>query len=171
MKHKTDYLIKGKCRATTLPELLIVIILSGILFLLAFEGMNIVNKYNLMFKDRLLAKNELFYSHSVLELLMEDTDSIRKSDEENILLFYKTGEVKRMLSLDSCGFCISYGELRDTIFSRDINWELHFKDEKEYDVDSIIIKACIDDDTLTLEYGLPFTYNFLNTDKTYATIQ
>ena len=79
-------------KGTTLPEILIVIILSGILFLILFEGMNIVNRYNYMLKDRLIKKNELFYSHSTLELILEETDSIRKAKEDDILLFTKLGK-------------------------------------------------------------------------------
>lgn len=162
--------INTKLRATTLPELLIVIILSGILFIFLFEGMNIVNKYNHMLCNRLLAKNELFYSHSTFEILMEETDSIRTIDEIDSLYFYKNGEVMRTLIFDSCGLCISYKELKDTLFSYNLSWELFANAEHHHEIDSIIIKVLIDNDTLTLKYSLPYNYNLSSTNKAYAAI-
>lgn len=155
----------SKFSGSTLPEILIVIILSGILFLLLFEGMNIVYKYNHILKDRLTMKNDLFYSHSILERMMEETDSIRASEEEHILLFYKTGEVKYTLSLYNEGFQVLYEELKDTIFTNNLGWELHSTDNNRHEIDSITIITPVDNDTLNLEYGLSALYHSIKPDK------
>lgn len=155
----------SKLGSSTLPEILIVIILSGILFLLLFEGMNIIYKYNHILKDRLTMKNELFYSHSILERMMEETDSIRVSQEEHILLFYKTGEVKYTLSLYNEGFQVLYEELKDTIFTNNLGWELHSTDNNRHEIDSITIITPVDNDTLNLEYGLSALYHTIQPDK------
>lgn len=145
--------MKGKCKGATLPEVLIVIILSGILFLLLFEGMNILNKYNHILKNRLTMKNDLFYSHSTLELMMEETDSIRTAEEENVLLLYKAGEVRYTLTLDSGGFHVLYKEQNDTLFSDNLGWELHSPDNNRQAIDSLTVITLADNDTLNLEYS------------------
>lgn len=161
MKHQVAHIFYTRLKGTTLPEVLIVIILSGIIFLVLFEGMNIVNRYNHMLKNRLIMKNELSYSHSTLELIMEETDSIRKADEDDMLLFYKTGEIRYTLLLNNEGLQILYKELQDTIFTNNLNWELHYIDEKKHEIDSIIVIVPIDNDTLTLKYGLSSMYHLL----------
>lgn len=161
----------SKFSGSTLPEILIVIILSGILFLLLFEGMNIINKYTLILKSRLIMKSDLFYSHSTLELIMEGTDSIRTSEEKHILLFYKTGEIKYTLSLFDKGIQVLYEDLKDTIFTNNLGWELHATDNNRHKIDSITIIALVDNDTLNLEYGLSTLYHTSIPDKYYANVQ
>lgn len=170
MKHCMRHIIKKKCKGATLPEILVVIILSGILFLLVFDGMNIIHKYNRIFAKRLILKNEVFYSHSILELIMEETDSIRTSGEDTLLLFYKAGDVKCSLSLNKEGFHISYKELKDTIFINNLGWRLGTRDEKKHEIDSLFVIAPLNEDTLILEYGLSSHLTSLNTDKEHATI-
>ena len=150
MKHHVPHIFYMRYKGTTLPEILIVIILSGVLFLILFEGMNIVNRYNYMLKDRLIKKNELFYSHSTLELILEETDSIRKAKEDDILLFYTTGDIRH-----------SFKELQDTIFINNLDWELRYIDEEKHEIDSIIVIVPIDNDTLTLKYGLSSMYHLI----------
>lgn len=151
-----------KYKGSTLPEMLIVIILSGILFLLLFDGMNIIHKYNLMLSTRLTTKNELFYSHSILELIMEETDSIRMSDGELKLLFYKAGEVKQTMSLSNECFHVLYNEMQDSLFINNLGWELQYRDENKIEIDSIVVITSVDNDTLKLRYGLSAIYNILN---------
>lgn len=164
-------MMKNKYSASTLPELLIVIILSGILFLMLFDGLNIVNKYGNMLNKRLATKAELFYSHSILERLLEETDSIRYYSEENKLSFYKSGEIKRIILIDSCGLCVVNGELKDTLFTTEFSYQLHSANESETDIDSITIRTKIGKDSLILEYGIPFHYNSLYTNHIHGTIR
>lgn len=165
MKHRIINVIKMKYKGSTLPEILIVIILSGILFLLLFDGMNIVNTYNLILRNRLITKNELFYSHSILEFIMEETDSIRLSYDEQTLFFYRAGEVRHTLLLNNKGIQVLYKELRDTIFINNSGWKLHYLNDSNYEIDSITIIAPIENDTLTLEYGLSSIQYLINTKK------
>lgn len=170
MKNRINHLIKIRCRATTLPELLIVIILSGILFLLVFEGMDIINKFNRMLSEKIVMKEELFYSHSILELFLEEADSARISDE-NIILLYKAGEARRTIVFDSCGLCLSYDNTKDTIFTNNIGWEFRTPDEDKMRIDSILIKTLIEKDSLVLEYDFPNNTNLSNIDNAHATIR
>lgn len=170
MKYRINRIIKSRCTGTTLPELLVVIILSGILFLLVFEGMDIINKFNRMLSRNLTMKEELFYSHSILELFLEETDSARISNENTVLL-YKAGEVRRTIVFDSCGLCLSYDTTKDTIFTNNLGWEFRTPDDDKSKLDSIFIKTLITKDTLVLEYGFPSNTNFSNTNRAYATIR
>lgn len=165
MRCLLTHIFSSRCKGTTLPEVLIVIIISGILFLLLFDGMNIVNKYNRILRNRLIAKNDLFYSHSTLELIMEETDSIRKATEEDLLLFYRTGEVRYTLLLKHEGFQVLYKELHDTIFINNVDWELHFIGDKKNEIDSISVITPVDNDTLTLKYGLSSIHYSINNNK------
>lgn len=121
-----------------------------------------------MLGERLFAKNELFYSHSILEHIMEETDSIRPGNEEYSLLFYKNGEVRRTLSLDRSGLRVSFLELEDTLFISNMGWELHVRDEEKRVIDSIYIKSLVDNDTLTLKYGLTNNSYLLNNQTRHA---
>lgn len=154
----------GRLCGSTLPEILIVIILSGILLLLLFEGINIIYKYNYILRNKLTIKNELFHSHSTLELIMAETDSIRVSEEEHILLFYKSGEVKHIISLYNKGFQVLYEGLNDTIFVNNLGWKLHSIDNDLHKIDSIYITTPIDSDTLNLEYGLSTIHHSIKLD-------
>lgn len=165
MKRYVPHIFYTRYKGTTLPEILIVIILSGLLFLILFEGMNIVNRYNSMLKDRLIKKNELFYSHSTLELIMEETDSIRKAKEDNILLFYKAGEIRNTILLKNEGFQVLFKELQDTIFINNLDWEFRYIDEEKHEIDSIIVIVPIDNDTLTLKYGLSSMYHLIKNNR------
>ncbi|MCM1722612.1 hypothetical protein [Bacteroides ovatus] len=165
MKRYVPHIFYTRYKGTTLPEILIVIILSGLLFLILFEGMNIVNRYNSMLKDRLIKKNELFYSHSTLELIMEETDSIRKAKEDDILLFYKAGEIRNTILLKNEGFQVLFKELQDTIFINNLDWEFRYIDEEKHEIDSIIVIVPIDNDTLTLKYGLSSMYHLIKNNR------
>lgn len=165
MIHHVPHIFYTRYKGTTLPEILIVIILSGILFLILFEGMNIVNRYNYMLKDRLIKKNGLFYSHSTLELIMEETDSIRKAKEDDILFFYKTGEIRHTILLKNEGFQVLFKELQDTIFINNLDWELRYIDEEKHEIDSVIVIVPIDNDTLTLKYGLSSMYHLIKNNR------
>ena len=168
-KVQKDLIIKNKCRGMTLPELLVVMILSGILFLLLFEGLGIITKYNRILNNRLVMKEELFYSHSTLERFLEETDSARLLD--NTILFYKAGEVRRTIHFDTCGLCLSYRGMKDTIFTNSAEWEFRFQKDNEINLDSIFIKTLTHKDTLFLEYAIPCNTHSLHINNTHAANQ
>ncbi|MDR0893648.1 MAG: type II secretion system GspH family protein [Mediterranea sp.] len=142
------------CQAFTLPELLVVIILSGILFLAVFEGLNMVTRYSRLLRQRLIDKGELLYSHSVLEGLMDDTDSIcRVPAEGRTLIFYRNGEKKCTLTPDSAGLALTFGSQQDTIFTRRAQTTLFPPGNENTRIDSIVVSVPMEGDTLTLTYA------------------
>ena len=52
----------------TMIELLVVMIVAGIVFLMAFEGAEVFRKYSLLLSRKLTAQTSLLYSHQTLEL-------------------------------------------------------------------------------------------------------
>lgn len=168
MRKDTRYIIKRRFKGSTLPELLVVMIISGILFLLLFNGLHIITQYSRILGERLSTKNELFYSHSILEQIIEDTDSIRLNDTEQMLLLYKNGEVKQTLLFNDYGIQVNYRELKDTLFTNGVEWILHSQNKDIRVIDSICVKVHINKDTLVLKYRLTNNNDLSNSQTAYA---
>ena len=76
--------------ASSLVEILIVIIVSGILFIALFDGVNLVRRYTNRLNKMLAAGNSLLDSHQQLDHLFLSCDSVTAST--GIFCFYKGGE-------------------------------------------------------------------------------
>lgn len=150
---KTKYLQK-KLRGVTLTEILVVMVLSGILFLLLFDGLSIINTYGQLVRGKLNDKLEMLNGHRTLDLLLAKTDSIRK--EGNELLLFDSEMKTTRISVEH-NRLIHYRDdgSTDTLFSRLIAIRLHFLPDDEWAVDSIFLSLPLGHDTLHLDYGLP----------------
>ena len=76
--------------ASSLVEILIVIIVSGILFIALFDGVNLVRRYTNRLNKMLAAGNSLLDSYQQLDHLFLSCDSVTAST--GIFCFYKGGE-------------------------------------------------------------------------------
>ena len=76
--------------ASTLVEMLIVIIVSGILFIALFDGVDLVRRYTNRLNKRLSAGNSLLDSYQQLDHLFQSCDSVTAS--VGTFCFYKGGE-------------------------------------------------------------------------------
>ena len=76
--------------ASTLVEILIVIIVSGILFIALFDGVNLVRRYTNRLNKMLAAGNSLLDSYQQLDHLFLSCDSVTAST--GIFCFYKGWE-------------------------------------------------------------------------------
>ena len=76
--------------ASTLVEMLIVIIVSGILFIALFDGVDLVRRYTSRLNKVLAAGNSLLDSYQQLDHLFLSCDSVTAST--GIFCFYKSGE-------------------------------------------------------------------------------
>jgi len=76
--------------ASTLVEMLIVIIVSGILFIALFHGVDLVRRYTNRLNKRLAVGNSLLDSYRQLDHLFLSCDSVTASI--GIFCFYKSGE-------------------------------------------------------------------------------
>ena len=90
--------------ASTLVEMLIVIIVSGILFIVLFDGVDLVRRYTKRLNKTLAAGNSLLDSYQQLEHLFLSCDSVTGSS--GTFCFYKGGERLALVeSRDSLLIC------------------------------------------------------------------
>lgn len=137
---------------STLIELLIVMIVSGILFLMLFDSLHIVHRFGNALTDKISRKSTLLYSHQLMEALFEKTDSIRKEDDK--LLFYTYGSSQCSLTVDSLQLILSDKNGNDTLFVDLKGLSTHALEETSSLIDSIHIVTMLGTDTIKLDYGL-----------------
>lgn len=150
--------------ASTLVELLIVMIISGILFLLLFDSLDIVRRFGNKLTDKLHQQSNALYSHQIMEGLFERSDSIQRQDNE--LRFYRYGTIKAFLAVDSLHLLVRESERTDTLFDNLYTLKSHFIEEKSLLIDSLYVAITVGRDTIQLHYGLPVCSATL-TEKTF----
>lgn len=139
-------------KASTLTELLVVIIVSGILFIAVFDGSDIVKKYAGRLSEDMGERLDILRSHCTLELLCRRADSVVEKDGrynifdrgETLAVF---GDEKKCLSL--------YFERKcDTIFRSLKEVRAVFGDERKRRLDTLYVTLRIGRDTVVLGYGI-----------------
>ncbi len=66
-------------------------IISGIIFTLVFDGVDMIKKFSLTVNKRISSVQAMLYSHEVLEYLMENADSV--VERNNQFLFFTGREL------------------------------------------------------------------------------
>lgn len=146
-------IIKKRFRGTTLVEILDVMIISGIVFLLLFDGLNIINQYSHVVNRKINQKLGLLYGHQNLELILEQTDSIQMENVQ--LLLYGTNKLS-FLTIDSTAIVLLDEDRNaDTLFNNITDVHIHSLTDNKSLVDSIYLSVAINNDTIQLKYGLP----------------
>lgn len=140
--------------AFTVAELLIVMLVAGIVFLMAFEGLNIVRKYSNLISRKLMEKSTLLCSHQMLEVLIEQSDSIRKNDRGVIFYSNALDNIESCLIVDSTNISLYRGNTTDILFPNPIYVDYCFLNEEVGLIDSIFITVKSGKDTLRFDYGL-----------------
>lgn len=140
--------------AFTVAELLIAMLVAGIVFLMAFEGLSIVRQYSNLINRKLMEKTTLLCGHQVLEALMEQSDSIRKSDQGVIFYSDALDSTENCLVIDSANISLYRGTTIDILFPNPVYVDYRFLNEKTGLIDSIFIAVKSGRDTLRFEYGL-----------------
>lgn len=150
--------MKKKLSGTTIPELLVVMIVSGILFVLVFDGLSIVQRYGKILERKFTEKSTLLYSHQVLEALLEKTDSIRR--EENHLFLYKSNDIMvHRLDVDSTHILYEEAGFTDTLFTNLILVEFYPKSLTSSLIDSLSLFVRVGKDTIKLDYTIDMPYD------------
>jgi len=144
---------KRKLHGMTMPELLVVMIVSGIVFLLVFDGLSIIQRYGYLLDQKLTAHSRLLYSHQALETILDKTDSIYWSD--NTLLLYMGNDPAILhLEMDSSYILFREKEHTDTLFAGLISVILHPISDESLWIDSLRLSMPIGKDTVILDYGI-----------------
>lgn len=110
---------------STMIELLIVMVVSGVVFLMVFEGLDVIRQYSNLLSRRLTSESALLYSHQVLETLIEESDSIRRNDRE--LIFYSDEAVAKRLVVNpgSSILLIRQDSVVDELFPQLLHADYH----------------------------------------------
>lgn len=77
-------------KASTLAEMMVVMIISGIIIGLLFDGVNIFRKYSNIITTHFLASNKLLTTSSHLTSLIENSDSLKQEQE---IIIYRKGAI------------------------------------------------------------------------------
>jgi hypothetical protein len=101
-----------------------------------------------------MEKTTLLYGHQVLEVLMEQSDSIRKSDQGVIFYSDALDSMENYLVIDSANISLYRGKTIDILFPNPVQVNYRFLNERTGLIDSIFIAVKSGRDTLQFEYGL-----------------
>lgn len=160
--------ILGKrIKANTLVELLLTMIISGIIFLLVFDGVDIIKRFSYIVNNRISANQTVLYSHQFMEHLVENADSIIKRGDK--LLFYRESMVSDSVIIGETFFILESRGVTDTLFAGYIDYHTSPLLENTDHIDSLFINCVVNTrDTVWLEYGLSSNrYAYLNSDDDY----
>lgn len=161
---KNVNLFRKSLPGVTLTEILVVMILSGILFLFLFDGLNIINTYGQLTRGKLEGKIELLNGHHTLDLLLEKTDSIKKEGND-LLLFNSEMKITRIITDSNLLILYRNTEHMDTLFTHLTAIKCHTLSDNTQSVDSIYLSLLVGRDTLHLNYGLAPNYGFSLNNK------
>lgn len=100
--------------ASTLVEMLVVIIISGILFIALFDGVDLVKRYTGRLSKTLTSGNSLLDGFQRLDYLFQKSDSIQA--KEGIFCFYWGGQQQAIVEIRDSLLCCTRTEQLDTLF-------------------------------------------------------
>ena len=143
-------------------ELLVTMIISGIIFLLVFDGVEIIKKFSLSVNKRIMVNQTTLYSHQFMEHLMENADSMIERDHR--LLFYREGIASDSVTIGQSSFILESHGVTDTLFAGYIDYRITSLLDNAHHIDSLFINCVLNTkDSIWLEYGLPSNrYAYLN---------
>ena len=164
---KGGNILRKRLKANTLVELLLTMIISGIIFLLVFDGVDIIKRFSHIVNNRISANQTTLYSHQFMEHLVENADSIIKRGDK--LLFYRESMVSDSVIIGETFFILESRGVTDTLFAGYIDYHTSPLLENTDHIDSLFINCVVNTrDTVWLEYGLPSNrYAYLNSDDDY----
>lgn len=142
-------------------------IISGIIFLLVFDGVDIIKRFSYIVNNRISANQTVLYSHQFMEHLVENADSIARSGDK--LLFYRESMVSDSVTIGDTSFILESRGLTDTLFAGYIDYRTSSLLDHAGRIDSLFINCVVNKrDTIWLEYGLPSNrYAYLNSNDDY----
>lgn len=164
---KGGNILRKRLKANTLVELLLTMIISGIIFLLVFDGVDVVKRFSYIVNNRISANQTMLYSHRFMEHLVENADSIIKRGDK--LLFYRESMVSDSVIIGETVFILESRGVTDTLFAGYIDYHTSPLLENTDHIDSLFINCVVNTrDTVWLEYGLSSNrYAYLNSDEDY----
>lgn len=168
---------KGWCikdrrlKANTLVELLLTMIISGIIFMLVFDGVEMIKKFSNIVNKRLTVNQTFLYNHQIMEHLMENADSVVVRN--NQFLFYRRGVVSDTVMIDDSFFMLNSSGVMDTLYAGYIDYRITPSMDNANHIDSLFIYCVVNvKDSVWLAYGLPCSrYKYLTTSENHEDIR
>lgn len=142
-------------KASTIVELLVVMIIMGIIFTVLFEGMNMIKKFSNKITVEFGVTTDILLRYKYIDNLFDNADSVKFADSE--YLFFKRNVINRV-NLDTC-------------FKTITKTTQIFIDEDRGLIDSLHINVLLKTDTLYLKFGvidnpdIIFNLNVVNKQK------
>lgn len=150
---KVQQKINKRLKASTLVELLLTMIISGIIFLLVFDGVDIIKRFSNIMSRRIYANQTLLFSHQFMEHLMEHSDSVIARN--NTLLFYKGGIAPDSVTIGESSFILKTWGATDTLFTGYIAYRVSTSVKDTSHIDSLFINCVVNvGDFIWLKYGV-----------------
>lgn len=146
-------ILTERIKANTLVELLLTLVISGIIFLLVFDGVGIIKKISYTVNKRIATSQTVLSNHQLMEQLMENADSVIK--RSNRLLFYNKGIATDSVTMGESFFILDSQGRTDTLFTGYIDYRISLVLDTGQ-IDSLNVNYVVNaKDTIWLEYGLP----------------
>lgn len=152
MMKKIDYRKSRRLPAWTLPELLLVMVLTGILFLAALDGLDLLKRLMLRLQRETRYAYVLQKNWELLDRIVMETDSI--IPENNVFLLYREGREWIRLQRDGEYLICRKEERRDTLFSTVTNVRLVQAEDKQHAGDSLFVMLTAGGRVYPLAFGL-----------------
>ena len=140
----------NKCslRASTLAELLVVMVVSSIILLLLTDGLNLFGRYSQIITNRVLRNAEIWNSYCRLESLVTSADSLLLTPAGKVEV-YNRGEAGT-LSLSDSILLFSRNDTRDTLFQTVTGMGIS---PARYGNDSLSITLSVNDERLRIAFA------------------
>jgi prepilin-type N-terminal cleavage/methylation domain-containing protein len=127
-------------KAFTLQELLVVMIITGIIFLAVMDGFRLFGKYAQMAGNRMNEEIDIYNNYSRLERLTEQCDTVY-SISDSLVIIEKFDSLS-LLTLQPASFItITERNLTDTLFSQVLSINIKRDKEQLNTTDTIIISV------------------------------
>lgn len=158
------FMLTSRFKASTITELLLTMIISGVIFLLVFDGVEIIKRFSHMVNNRIKVNHNALYSHQTMEYLVENADSITL--RSNNLVFYRNNSRIDSVIVDESSFKLKSSAMPDILFEGYLGYRVTSVEGQTELIDSIFINYIVNArDTIWLEYSLPYNrYAYLNHD-------
>lgn len=136
----------------TLPEILVIMIVAAIVFMSVMDGFGLFKKYTHEVADRLSGNMKFYDRYYRLENIITTADSLTGND--NRVLCWKNGSNWVNLSFNDSTVTAGYGSVVDTLIINADQMEVHYKDNKNTLLDSLIITVSVDASKLGIAFSI-----------------
>lgn len=127
-------------KAFTLQELLVVMIITGIIFLAVMDGFRLYGKYAQMARKRMNEDIDIYNNYSRLELLAEQCDTVY-SISDSLVIIEESDSLSFLTLQPSSFIAITERNITDTLFSQVLSINIKRNEEQLHTTDTLIISV------------------------------